>query len=394
MALGSKVVHGSEVHCEAQGAVPCRWTGTHLAELTLAPANILPHIPVDIARPQFPDLDLWDMWPVQERDGSIAVIAGSEWWFILSAPRLPDPDDRHKVARIRLVERHAGGWRDHGNAFADGFTPGSREWAGCAVRHTGSAAIDLYFTAAGERGDQRDNWQQRIFAATGRLAVIAGTARIDWAVPQEVIVADGVHYQPVTAASGRAGFIKGFRDPAWFGDPVDGAEYLLFTASLAGATSEYDGAIGWAQRQADGGWQLRAPLVAMDGVNNEPERPHVVRHDGRYYLFFSTQSRMFAPGVPAGPNGLYGMVADRMAGPWRPLNGSGLVAANPPEAPAQAYSWWVTAELDVFGFADMLGPPALPGQTDHAWRRAHFGGVPAPVFRLALSGASAMIRAA
>jgi levansucrase len=76
------------------------------------------------------------------------------------------------------------------------------------------------------------------------------------------------------------------------------------------------------------------------------------------------------------------MVADSMAGPWRPLNGTGLVLANPPEAPQQTYSWYVDASLTVCSFLDVL--PGVEGN-------GAFGGVPAPLLTLALDGDSARL---
>lgn len=380
----------AEIMCACAGTDTeprARWTAAHLAQLACSPAHTIPPIAPDLPRPLFPGLDLWDMWPLQTPDGHVAAVAGSAWWFILSAPQLADPDARHAVARIRLVERRDDRWIDHGPAFPDDFTPGSREWAGSAVLEDAAGALTLYFTAAGTAGDRRDNWQQRLFAAHGALSVTADGARISWQAPEEILVADGKLYQEVTAEVGRAGFIKGFRDPAYFADPADGREYLLFTASCPASRSEYDGAVGLARKGADQRWHLCAPLLAMDGINNEPERPHIVAHAGRYYLFFSTQRRMFAPGVAAGPNGLYGMDAETMAGPWTPLNRSGLVAANPDTAPQQAYSWWVTADGAVFGFADMVGLVGQDPPDTAAARRRHFAGVPAPVFRLQLTEA-------
>ena len=151
----------------------------------------------------------------------------------------------------------------------------------------------------------------------------------------------------------------------------------------------HDGVVGLATR--DGfGWAIEAPLVDATGVNNELERPHIVVRDGLYYLFWSTQAKRFAPGIGA-PTGLYGMVADRLSGPWRPLNGSGLVAANPIEEPTQAYCWWVTGEGDVISFVDYWGLDGVPRGSDAAFRRAHFGGTAAPFFRLELKGDSARI---
>jgi levansucrase len=85
------------------------------------------------------------------------------------------------------------------------------------------------------------------------------------------------------------------------------------------------------------------------------------------------------------------MVAPALMGPYEPLNGTGLVAANPPEAPCQAYSWWVTSDLEVAGFVDLTGLDGQPPVDDPAWRRAHFGGMPAPRFRLVLDGNRARV---
>jgi levansucrase len=332
-------------------------------------------------------LDLWDMWPLQLADGSTARFDGATLWMILSAPRLPDSDQRHGIARIRLVlEQPDGTLIDCGHALPDDLCPGSREWAGSALYDPASGRVTLFFTAAGHRGEPAPTFAQRLFETTGRLAGAGQMLRIvDWSDPVESLAADGQRYMVVDQASGMPGFIKGFRDPAYFRDPADGSAYLLFTASIPDAASDWNGAIGVARREG-GLWAALDPLLDVTGLNNELERPHVIARDGRYYLFFSTQRRVFAPGGPAGPNGLYGMVADRMTGPWRPLNGHGLVAGNPPDAPYQTYSWWVTGELEVAGFLEMPGLRTDPADQSPEVRRAHFGGVPAPRFSIALDG--------
>ena len=115
--------------------------------------------------------------------------------------------------------------------------------------------------------------------------------------------------------------------------------------------------------------------------------------DGRYYLFWSTQAKTFAPEVTSGPTGLYGMVADSLFGPYAPLNGHGLVAANPVEEPEQTYSWWVCHDLSVIGFINHWG---MNGEAIDAAAESYtrqFAGVPSPRFRLALDGASAKVTA-
>ena len=95
-----------------------------------------PHLPAFGAadvQPILPGIDLWDCWPLAHEDGRSVIHGGRTWWFYLSAPSLPDPVDRHLVARIRLLSRGDDGWRDHGPALPDGLNPGLREWAGSAV---------------------------------------------------------------------------------------------------------------------------------------------------------------------------------------------------------------------------------------------------------------------
>ena len=353
-----------------------------------AVADAAARLPVILAKDVVaidPARGLWDMWPIARRDGTTATIGGRHYWFFLAVPHAPDPEARHDVARIRLYSVGADGWRDHGDAFPDGFTPGTREWSGSAWLAEDDVTLTMHFTAAGVRGGG-PRFTQRLFETTGRL--VDGRVT-DWSAPVETVRADGHWYAPAEQDAAIDDRIKGFRDPGYFLDPATGREHLLFTGSAAGATDVQDGVVGLATR--DGlGWAIEAPLVDATGVNNELERPHIVVRDGLYYLFWSTQAKRFAPGIGA-PTGLYGMVADRLCGPWRPLNGSGLVAANPVEEPTQAYCWWVTGEGDVISFVDYWGLDGVPRGSDAAFRRAHFGGTAAPFFRLELKGDSVRI---
>jgi len=267
--------------------------------------------------------------------------------------------------------------------------PGSREWAGSAIVSPAHDALTLYFTAAGHHGEAALSFDQRLFETSAPLSVTGGVPVIGaWAAPLESLAADGVVYTSDMAGGGAIGTIKAFRDPAWFRDPADGEDHLLFTASLAGSRSPWNGAIGIAHRR-EGRWELGTPLISADGVNNELERPHIVVHAGRYYCFWSTQQKVFAADGPAGPNGLYGMVAERLTGPWRPLNGTGLVCANPIDAPIQAYSWLVLDDLSILSFIDRPGLRAEP--CDAQLARRHFAGTPASIARLALDGDQARL---
>ncbi len=365
-------------------AVTVHWSAADIAGIARQGGWQLPVIGAGDVTPVGDALDLWDMWPVADADGRTIVRDGRSWWFFLATPQFPDPESRHDAARIRLTSHGADGWRDHGETFADGFTPGSREWSGSAVLAADGETLTIYFTASGRR-EGGPRLEQRLFETVGRFIVTDGVPWTgDWSAPVESVAADGEYYALAAQSEPEHGGIKGFRDPGYFRDPADGAEYLLFVGSAGWVDEVHDGVVGVAQRR-DGRWSLRPPLVEALGVNRELERPHIVVHAGRYYLFWSTQGHRFAPGLSA-PTGLYAMVADRFDGPWRPVNGTGLVAGNPVAEPFQAYCWWVTGELEVISFVDQWGLEGADPAADAALRRAQFGGTAAPWFRLAIDG--------
>lgn len=365
------------------------WHRQAVAAIADAPIPTLPRIDHKDVSPVLPGIDLWDYWPVQEMDGRTAEIAGGALQILLSAPVLPDPEQRHAVARLRLMHQVGDVWHDLGNLLPDGFSPGSREWSGSAIISPMHDRLTLYLTAAGHRGETTVSFDQRLFETSASFCIVGGTVRLgQWSPAVESVAADGHFYTRDMTGGGGIGTIKAFRDPAYFRDPADAREYLVFAGSLAGSASAWNGVIGLARRDGDT-WALCPPIISADGVNNELERPHILFHGGHYYCFWSTQRKVFASGGPGGPTGLYGMVADSLAGPWRPLNGTGLVFGNPEDAPIQAYSWLVLGDLSVIGFVDRPGLAAEPA--DPTVARRHFGGTPAQPVRLVLDGARAML---
>jgi levansucrase len=265
----------------------------------------------------------------------------------------------------------------------DGATPGSREWAGSAVLAADGAGLMLYYTVAGRRGEAALTFEQRLFAVPARMTERGPE---QWGEPAEILAADGLTYQVANDRVEHApGTLRAFRDPFFFHDPATGLDHLIFTASAGWANRSHNGMVGLATRTA-AGWRLAQPLIDAVGVNHELERAQVHYRGGLYYALWSTQRHTFAPDAPAGPNGIYGMVAPSLDGPWRPINGSGLVAANSAEEPQQSYSWVVTGEDEVWSFVDYWG---LGGRrlADHPELvRSHFGGTAAPVFRLNFAG--------
>ena len=374
--------------------VTTAWSRQAVAAIAGQQARTIPVIGSEDLHDALPGFQLWDSWPFETPQGATVVLDGWTPWVVMCAPREIHPDLRHDIARLRLMLERDGAWRDCGYLLPEGLNPGSREWAGSTVYDAASGRVTLFYTATGRRGDSGRNFEQRLFQTSGKLEVSGDSFRVaGWSEPVESVAADGKTYVIVNQTIGEPGFIKGFRDPFHFRDPADGAHYLLFTASDAAAHSAFNGVIGLARATGSGleGWSLLPPLVSANGVNNEMERPVLRVQDGRYYLFWSTQRRTFDPSGPTGPNGLYGMVADRLAGPWRPLNGTGLVAPNPAEEPVQTYSWWVMDSLDVAGFIDNWGLKGRNIVDQPELVLSTFGGVPAPRFRIALDGVTAQI---
>lgn len=348
----------------------------------------IPPIAAHDVCPLVAGLDLWDSWPLAHEDGRTVEIDGRQYWFFLSAPQFPDPVQRHGHARIRLLSRGGDGWRDHGNALPDGLNPGSREWAGSAVLENDGRRVTLYYTVAGRRGEAALTFEQRLFAVPGLLG---GNGPGDWGEPVEIVAADGVRYAVANDRVELApGTLKAFRDPFFFRDPATGLAHIVFSASAGWTGESHTGMVGLATRTAQG-WVLEDPLVEAVGVNHELERAQAHFRNGCYYLFWSTQSHTFAPAAPRGPNGIYGMVGDSLRGPWRPVNGSGLVAANPAGEAAQSYSWVVTGEDEVWSFVDYWGMQGRSLADHPELVRSQFGGTAAPVFRLAFEGGTVRI---
>lgn len=358
------------------------WSPSHVSGLSLAPDCMAPLIDARQFSPADPAICLWDAWPILTRDRKQAV---PDLWMALASPWFADPEERHRHARIHLLERAPTRWRSYGPAMPDGFSPGSREWSGSAVLDEDGKTVTLYFTATGRRDETALSFEQRLFEAEASLRSDQRGWRLDdWRGLTESVVRDPGLYMDPQAGKGAVGTIKAFRDPGYFHDVRSGRHFLFFTASMAGSSSPFNGAIGAAvaRNQAPSDWRILPPIIGADRLNNELERPHIVPFGGFYYLFWSTQSHVFNPYGPVGVTGLYGMVSDDLMGGWRPLNGSGLVIANPPEAPRQAYSWYVLPDLTVTSFVDNWS------HDPSAKEAACFGGRFAPFLRLELDGAA------
>ncbi len=362
---------------------------------------------------------IWDSWPLRFPDGEVADVDGWQILFGLSAEITPDrvPGDRHGLATWRMMGSLDGGeWIDLGLVWPDGSALGGRQWAGSSVIDPDTMQVTMYYTALGDLpsdealtgGPATDpyedvNWtgganltsggpdRQQMVAVSAELSLDGDRPSLtDMGEHEIILTADGEIYRTAEQAAALQGPYV-FRDPWWFQDPDNGREYILFSASPAFLTDESaGGVVGLAMLGDDGNWVPLQPVLAAPGVNNQLERPHLVRRDGLTYMFVSTHGFSFLGDLDA-PPGLYGFVSDGgIGGQFSPVNDGGLVLANPASAEQQTYSWVVLPTGAVLSFANYfdLGDGGLDGIASQSveWQREHFGGTLVPLVQLELNG--------
>ena len=378
---------------------PPRWTRAQAARIERSADTVAPVIEPPAADPAA-DLHVWDTWLLRDRHGEVAEVDGWRVLFSLTASEELLPGKRHDVAEIRyFYSRNGTDWHGGETVFGEDAL-GQRQWAGSALYDAGE--LYLYYTAAGDGAADELNYTQRIAVGHGgRFVGDEEGVRSEGPWAHEILLEpDGEWYE--TESQSR-GMIYTFRDPWFFTDPATGETHLLFEANTPvppgsdrcdgdGAEQEFNGSVGVAVSPSGDPleWELRPPLFDAVCVNQELERPHIVVHEGRYYLFVSSHMHTFAPGL-RGYDGLYGFVADSLRGEYEPLNGSGLVVTNPASVPYQAYSWIAfphREEILVGSFHNYreYASESLDGIADlsETEQRRRFGGTLSPTIRVAV----------
>ncbi|RAW45557.1 glycoside hydrolase family 68 protein [Halorubrum sp. 48-1-W] len=351
---------------------------------------------------RFEGYHVWDTWPLRNRDGSLAENDGYRVVCALTTTDDLLPGKRHDVASIHYFTSRDGESWSHGGPLFSGDALGSRQWAGSTMYDDGD--VYAFYTAAGERGEDDLSYTQRIAVATGGTVDVEDDGlRIDGEWDHRILLEpDGDRYERPDQSRGMT---YTFRDPWFFEDLETGETYLLFEANTPtpeGAdpcggdveAGNFNGSVGIARSPTGDpiDWELEPPLLDAVCVNQELERPHLVVRDGTYYLFVSSHQHTFAPGI-VGYDALYGFVADDLRGAYRPLNGHGLVATNPANAPFQSYSWTAYDHGDevlvvsFFNYYEYVGE-SLDGIADlpESEQRRRFGGTLAPTLRIDLDG--------
>lgn len=382
------------------------WTRAQALKIASDPSNTTPRIPEN-----FPimtdEVWVWDTWPLTDLDMNPVAFEGWNVIFSLVAPRDIFFGDRHWQAKIGyFYSDDAQSWTYGGLVHPEDSGRGSREWAGSAILHD-NGTVDSFYTASGiDNPTEIDPTDalQRLAHTQGQIhADDEGVWFTGFEDHQIIAEADGHLYQ--TLEQSQAGpIIYAFRDPFVFRDPVDHKVYALFEGNNGGVAGShrcdrkeigrvpgghvvpddaryYTGNIGLMEMTGDERdmteWQLLPPVLSAECVNQQTERPHLVVHDGDYYLWTISHTFTFAPGL-TGPDGLYGFVGPGLRSNYRALNGSGLVLGNPAEAPLQNYSHYVMPNWLVESFADTI-PRAGGGDP-------LYGGTLAPTLELEVDG--------
>ena len=385
---------------------PTAWTRADAIKVTADnPTTTQPIVPYKFKGMSNKNVFVWDTMPIRDLKNEIISINGWSIIFTLTATRrfneikdkngnydiVTDWNSRHGRAFFAYwYSKDSKNWTYGGRVMAEGVSPTKAEWAGTPILTKDDGSIDLYYTCV-------DSKSATIAKVAGKIVTSdTGVTLQGFTQVKKLFDADGKYYQTKAQNGG-----VNFRDPSPFIDPKDGKLYMFFEGNVAGkrgshVVGEADiglvppgtaavpakanlrvGCIGLAVATDMTGnkWEMLPPLVTAIGVNDQTERPHYIYQDGKYYLFTISHKSTYAEGV-TGPDGVYGFVSESLTGPYRPLNGSGLVLGNPSAQPLQTYSHLVMKNGLVTSFIDTI--PAANG-TDY-----RIGGVEAPTVRIQL----------
>ncbi|MCR6105625.1 glycoside hydrolase family 68 protein [Salipaludibacillus agaradhaerens] len=331
-----------------------------------------------------PDKWVWDTWPLQNRDGSLAQVNGYTIAFALVAPRDLGWGERHTEARIGMFYSKDGkDWTYAGIPYDYDKAYGHMQWAGSAMLDN-DGKVHFFYTATGRKDNSeyfdQPGWEpmaeQRLAKTTFDISADKDGVHLTKEDEHQIMLeADGEYYETLGQWGSNGNIISAFRDPFFFQDPNTGEEYIIWegqagpksnglkpenigdeayrkNANVPDRAELYNGNIGIAKVLDEDVSELKMlpPLLESIGVNHQLERPHVVVDGDTYYLLTISHTFTYAPGL-TGPEGLYGFVNEGgLRGDYEPLNDGGLVIGNPAESPGQAYSWWVAPDGQVISF--------------------------------------------
>ncbi|MED1660191.1 glycoside hydrolase family 68 protein [Bacillus licheniformis] len=319
------------------------------------------------------DLDVWDSWPLQNADGTVATYHGYNLVFALAGDPKDVDDTSIYLFYQKKGETSIDSWKNAGRVFKDSdkFVPDdpylkhqTQEWSGSATL-TKDGKVRLFYTAFSgtQYGKQTLTTAQVNFSQPD-----SDTLKIDGVEDHKSVFdgADGTVYQNVQQFIDEGNYSSGdnhtMRDPHYVEDR--GHKYLVFEANT-GTKTGYQGEDSLFNRAYYGGSKkffkeesskllqgankknaslangalgiiklnndytlkkVMKPLIASNTVTDEIERANLFKMNGKWYLFTDSRgSKMTIDGIGSKDIYMLGYVSGSLTGPFKPLNKSGLV---------------------------------------------------------------------
>ncbi|MBH0164191.1 glycoside hydrolase family 68 protein [Fictibacillus sp. 7GRE50] len=322
------------------------------------------------------DMDVWDTWPLQNADGTVAEYKGYHIVFGLAGdPKNPNDTFIYMFYK-KADDQSIDAWKNAGRVFEDNdkfkandkyLKHQSEEWSGSAT-FTSDGEVRLFYTnREAFKPDQDRFGKQTLTTAQVNLSQPdSKTLEIEGVEDYKSIFegGDSKMYQTVEKAFGGGDYNDNhtFRDPHYIEE--DGRKYLVFEANTGtetgyqGEESLYNqayygksnaffqdekknllasdkketakkanGAIGIIEINDDYSVKkVMKPLIVSNTVTDEIERPNIFKKDGKWYLFTSSRgAKMTIDGIDDRDIYMLGYSADSLDGPFKPLNKTGIV---------------------------------------------------------------------
>jgi len=324
------------------------------------------------------DLDVWDSWPMENANGTVANYNGYNLVFALAGDPKRVWDTHIYLLYQRIGETSIDSWKCAGRVFKYDDQINSNdpilkdqleEWSGSATL-TADGKVRLFYTSRHPWAPERGFYGKQTLT-TAQINVSqpdADTLKIDGVQDLKSIFdgGDGTIYQNVQQFIDKGVYLSGdnhtLRDPHYVED--NGHKYLVFEANtgtedgyqgeeslynkayyggsevffqsekdklLAGPNKQKaslaNGALGIIELNDD--YTLKTvmkPLIVSNTVTDEIERANVFKMNDKWYLFTDSRgSKATIDGIDSKDVYMLGYVSDSLTGSYKPLNNSGLV---------------------------------------------------------------------
>ncbi|MFT8709123.1 MAG: glycoside hydrolase family 68 protein [Sporolactobacillus sp.] len=324
------------------------------------------------------NLDVWDSWPLQNADGTVANYHGYHIVFALAGDPKNGNDTSIYLFYQKMGDTSIDSWENAGRVFKDSDknVPGdpylqyqTQEWSGSATL-TSDGHVRLFYTDfSGAPADGGTGWGKQTLT----------TAQVNLSQPDEeslhvdgvsdhksIFDGDGTYYQNIQQFIDEGAYQSGdnstLRDPHYI--VANGHKYLVFESNTGtddgyqgddqlnnrayyGGNARFfqteraallqsskkqlavlaNGALGIIELNNDYTLkQVMKPLITSNTITDEIERANIFEKNGKWYLFTDSRgSKMTIDGIGDKDIYMLGFVANSITGSYKPLNHSGLV---------------------------------------------------------------------